>query len=167
MPTTPPPLVFNHAPGFEIDIKYKEAIRQLYALDSAAQSYDDIDPVHSSAKGFIEYFARINILRISAASKLSEAKFQQDMGSWAPMGNSRDTPTRFLRRCSNRQWGFQYTNPSDTQIQRHILKCKISSSNTVSTTTTTFTCRKPDCGQQFGTLNGRNSHKRDHDFERR
>jgi hypothetical protein len=30
MPTTPLPLVFNHALGFEIDTKHKEAIRQLY-----------------------------------------------------------------------------------------------------------------------------------------
>jgi hypothetical protein len=32
MPTTPPPLVFNHAPGFEIDTKHKEAIRQLHGF---------------------------------------------------------------------------------------------------------------------------------------
>lgn len=32
MPTTPPPLVFNHATGFEIDTKHKEAIRQLHGF---------------------------------------------------------------------------------------------------------------------------------------
>ena len=32
MPTTPPPLVFNHALGFEIDTKHKEAICQLYSF---------------------------------------------------------------------------------------------------------------------------------------
>jgi hypothetical protein len=32
MPTTPPPLVFNYASGFEINTKHKEAIRQLYGF---------------------------------------------------------------------------------------------------------------------------------------
>jgi hypothetical protein len=142
-----------------------EDLTLLDALEAAAQSYDEKDPVHSSAEGFIEYFARINILRNKTASRLGEAKFQQEMGSWAPMGNSRDTPTRFLYHCSNKQWGCQYTTPSVAHAQNHILKCNISSSNTVSTTT--FTCRKPDCGQQFGSLSGRNGHEREHDFERR
>lgn len=142
-----------------------EDLTLLDALDAAAQSYDDMDPVHSSAEGFIEYFARINILRITAASKLSEPKFQQKMGSWAPMGNSRDKPTRFILHCNNEKWGCEYTHPYHTRMQRHILKCKISSSNPVSTTT--LTCRKPNCGQQFGSLSGLKSHERDHDFERR
>jgi hypothetical protein len=32
MPTTPPPLVFNHAPGFEIETEHKNAIRELYSF---------------------------------------------------------------------------------------------------------------------------------------
>ncbi len=32
MPPTTPPLVFNHLPGEEIEIKHKEAIRQLYGF---------------------------------------------------------------------------------------------------------------------------------------
>ncbi len=32
MPTTPPPLDFDNKPGFEIPIKHKEAIRQLYGF---------------------------------------------------------------------------------------------------------------------------------------
>jgi transposase len=32
MPTTPPPFVFDHVPGFEIATKYKEAIRELYSF---------------------------------------------------------------------------------------------------------------------------------------
>jgi hypothetical protein len=31
-PTTPPPLDFDHKPGFEIPTKYKEAIRQLHSF---------------------------------------------------------------------------------------------------------------------------------------
>ena len=32
MPTTPPPLDFDHQDGFEIHIKHKEAIRQLHGF---------------------------------------------------------------------------------------------------------------------------------------
>jgi transposase len=32
MPPTPPPLDFDHQPGFEVAIKHKEAIRQLYGF---------------------------------------------------------------------------------------------------------------------------------------
>jgi hypothetical protein len=32
MPTTPPPPGFNHLPGFEIEIEYKNAIRELYGF---------------------------------------------------------------------------------------------------------------------------------------
>jgi hypothetical protein len=32
MPKTPPPLDFDHKPGFEIRTKYKEAIRQLHGF---------------------------------------------------------------------------------------------------------------------------------------
>jgi Mor family transcriptional regulator len=32
MDTTPPPLNFDYQPGFEIAIKHKEAIRQLYSF---------------------------------------------------------------------------------------------------------------------------------------
>ncbi|TAQ89982.1 hypothetical protein B7494_g1722 [Chlorociboria aeruginascens] len=142
-----------------------EDLALLDALDAAAQSYDDMDPVHSSAKGFIEYFARINILRITVPSKFSEAKFQQEMERWAPIGNSRDKPMRFILYCSNKKWGCEYSNPSHSHMQRHIPKCKISSSNLVSTTS--FTCGKPKCGKQFGSRSGLMSHERDHNFEKR
>jgi len=32
MPTTPPPLDFDHKPGFEIAIKHKKAIRELHGF---------------------------------------------------------------------------------------------------------------------------------------
>jgi hypothetical protein len=32
MPTTPPPLDFDHLPGFEIATKHKNAIRELYGF---------------------------------------------------------------------------------------------------------------------------------------
>ena len=32
MPTTPPPLDFDHKPGFEIATKHKNAIRELYGF---------------------------------------------------------------------------------------------------------------------------------------
>ena len=142
-----------------------EDLTLLDTMEAAIKTYDDTDPVHSSAKGFIEYFARINILRISLASKLSEDRFQQDMRSWAPMGNSRDEPTRFIRHCSNKQWGCKYTIPSLRLMRRHIIGCKILS---ITASTKTFlTCRKPDCGKQCGTPASRKAHERDHEFVRR
>jgi hypothetical protein len=32
MPTTPPPLKFDHLPSFEIEIEYKNAIRELHGF---------------------------------------------------------------------------------------------------------------------------------------
>jgi predicted deacetylase len=60
MPPTTPPLEFNHAPGFEIPTKHKEAIRQLH------------DFGHKSVKEFI------------ARYKLSKTTIRQILGYPAP-----------------------------------------------------------------------------------
>ena len=143
----------------------EEDLILLDALDAAAHTYDDIDPVHSSAEGFIEYFARINIIKTTAASRLNDATFQQQAGNWASIGNSRDMPTRFIHYCPNKQLGCRYSNPSTRSIRRHAIKCKIAQRSPV--LTKTFTCTRSDCSRQFTTKQQRRQHERDHDFERR
>ena len=60
MPPTTPPFVFNHAPGFEIETKHKEAIRQLYS------------------------FAKIPIEQIMERYRLSKSTVIQILGYPAP-----------------------------------------------------------------------------------
>jgi hypothetical protein len=49
----------------------------LEALDEIPPNFDETDPIHSHAKGFIEYFSRINIIKNQIAAKLSDAAFQE------------------------------------------------------------------------------------------
>jgi hypothetical protein len=134
-------------------------------LDKAVQTFDETDPVHSHAEGFIDYFSRINILRNQTAGRISDAAFQENVHKWAPQGNSRDMPTRFIYRCSNQNWGCQYVCYSHQRLEEHILKCSISESNPVKPAN--FMCRKPNCDRGFKTKSGRKSHEREHDFESR
>ena len=137
----------------------------LDTLDNALQSFDESNPVHSPAEGFIEYFSRINIIRNQEAGAMGETTFEKEAHRFVPIGNSRDIPTRFIYRCSNRNWGCQYICYYRSRIEDHIRKCKISESNPDKSAT--FKCRKPGCDREFKTLGGRKSHEQAHNFERR
>jgi hypothetical protein len=134
-------------------------------LDDDLQRFDEDDPVHSPPEGFIDYFSRINIVRNQKAGRLSEDKFQERVDKWAPRGNSRDAPTRFIYRCSNRIWGCDYTNGERRAVEEHYRKCKISQSNPMKPAN--IMCRKPNCEKGFRTEAARKSHEHAHDFERR
>lgn len=134
-------------------------------LDDDLQRFDEDDPIHSSPEEFIDYFSRINTMRNQKAGRLSEDKFQERVDKWAPRGNSRDTPTRFIYRCSNRIWGCDYTNGEGKAVEEHYRKCKISQSNPVKPAN--IICRKPTCEKGFRTVATRKSYERAHNFERR
>ena len=70
MPTTPPPLDFDHQKGFEIPTKHKEAIRQLY------------------------YFAKVPIGALEVRYKLSNSTIRRVLDYDAP---ERARPTRIGR----------------------------------------------------------------------
>jgi hypothetical protein len=53
MPPTPPPLDFNHQPGFEIPTKHKEVIRQLYGF--AGKSVEELMAQYQLGKSIINY----------------------------------------------------------------------------------------------------------------
>jgi hypothetical protein len=137
----------------------------LDALDEGDATFDTTDPIHSSLEGFIEYFSRINIIRNEIAAKLSDARFQQEVAKWAPQGNSRDIPTRFIHHCSNRDWGCKYECHGRIRLNEHFRTCKISESNPVKAAE--FICRKPDCNREFQTASGRKSHEAEHGFQHR
>jgi hypothetical protein len=47
----------------------------LDTLEETPYTFDESDPVYSSAEGFIEYFSYINIIRNQIVGKLSNARF--------------------------------------------------------------------------------------------
>jgi hypothetical protein len=70
-PRTPPPLDFDHKPGFEITTKHKETIRQLY--DFARVSICIIIDRYKLAKSIIRYILSYNKpkqARITRTSRL-------------------------------------------------------------------------------------------------
>ena len=134
-------------------------------LDEALQRFDEADPIHSCPEGFIDYFSRINIMRNQIAGRLSEDKFQENVYKWAPTGNSRDTPARFIYRCSNRIWGCEHIGYERKAVEEHSRKCRISQSNPVKPAN--IMCRKPNCSKGFRTKSARESHEQAHGFERR
>jgi hypothetical protein len=140
-------------------------VNLLEVLDEAFQPFDETDPIHSCPEGFINYFPRINIMRNQIAGHLSEERFQENVYKWAPTGNSRDMPTRFIYRCSNRIWGCEHIGNQRRAVEEHSRKCRISQSNPVKPAN--IMCRKPNCSKGFRTTSARDSHERAHDFDRR
>jgi hypothetical protein len=53
MPTIPPPLDFDHKPGFEIPTKHKEAIRQLHGF--TGKSVEELMDQYRLSKSTIVY----------------------------------------------------------------------------------------------------------------
>ena len=53
MPSTPPPLDFNHKPGFKIAIKHKNAIRELHGFSE--KTIEELIARYKLTKSIIHY----------------------------------------------------------------------------------------------------------------
>jgi hypothetical protein len=67
--------VITSIDAIDLDLGSNEEVDLLDILDNNLQRFDTDDPIHSSPKGFIDYFSGINIIRNQKAGRLSEDKF--------------------------------------------------------------------------------------------
>ncbi|KAL2274702.1 hypothetical protein FJTKL_02989 [Diaporthe vaccinii] len=131
-------------------------------------------------KQFVDYFARINVVRNMSLrhslTKLAEA-FPRHVG----MGNSRDEPTLFLVPCPNAASGCSYSHPNQELVDKHEVGCSIRLAAKLKegkggleeeeeeqqevVAVHPFHCDRSGCTRKFKKKTGLDNHmKRDHDW---
>lgn len=123
-------------------------------------------------KQFVDYFARINVVRNMSLrhslTKLAEA-FPRHVG----MGNSRDEPTLFLVPCPNAASGCSYSHPNQELVDKHEVGCSIRLAASLKegkggpeeVVVQPFHCDRSGCTRKFKKKAALNAHiKRDHDW---
>jgi hypothetical protein len=126
---------------------------------------DKKDRIRVSAKEFITFFARINVIRNRNAARLTDKQFQLEATKWAATGNSRDFLTRSLFCCPQKEWGCSFSAKDMGKLEQHVLFCRISENDPKEEgKESLFKCRKAGCRETFRRVTAHNRHEQDHDF---
>jgi hypothetical protein len=112
--------------------------------DSLEQRVID-NPIYGNTDEFITYFSRINIYRNWILGRMSQERFEKEIGTFVPMGNSRDEPTQFLFLCPNQVLGCKYSSPEKTLLKNHTTTCQPPPENSPAAPSTFYKCRTQGC----------------------
>lgn len=152
------------------ELALEEDDELLAALEDAERATEEPvadDPIHANADDFIQYFSNINITKHTRVWSFSERKFNEQAKRYVPTGNSRDWPRRFIMSCPNKIYGCTYSTAYGTGLARHHVGCTVTTAAPAPTSpvaVAVFKCRKDNCGDEFSTRDGRNSHERAHEW---